>query len=388
MAQNPFSPALIDFSSLADLPTLYRKGQEYRREDDLREAFKDGFPRGPAGEIDYGTAYDLLAQHDPISAFKYASGHGQGGASVYGTPIYGIDPETGQTVLGAMTKDGGFQRLDTGGVVPTPGVQWQDFGSYRQPYNSRTAQPAGPAVPTTGSPPTGYVPPQQSFTRGGVGPEGGYMPGASPSEVAEQGARGKERGENINLLESMKSKLPGLYQTVQKLEDLSDKATYTTAGKLRDEGRKQLGMDPGGGAVARSEYVAIVDNQVLPLLRDTFGAQFTVEEGKSLRATLGDPDKSPQEKQAVLRAFIAQKVRDIQALSTRVNNGMPNTTSAVRTAPGGTVDVYNSGGGARPVPSQQQIQMLRQYANDPEARQTFEEFYGAGSADWFLQGGR
>jgi hypothetical protein len=32
-------------------------------------------------------------------------------------------------------------------------------------------------------------------------------------------------------------------------------------------------------------------------------------------ATLGDPDKSPQEKQAVLKAFIEQKRRDIEALA-------------------------------------------------------------------------
>ena len=67
------------------------------------------------------------------------------------------------------------------------------------------------------------------------------------------------------------------------------------------------------------EYVAKVDNQVLPLLRDTFGAAFTVKEGETLRATLGDPNKSPAEKKAVLRAFIEQKKRDVAALETRTN---------------------------------------------------------------------
>jgi hypothetical protein len=59
--------------------------------------------------------------------------------------------------------------------------------------------------------------------------------------------------------------------------------------------------------------MAMVDNQVLPMLRDTFGAQFTVKEGETLRATLGDPDKTPAEKKAVLEAFIEQKIRNIEA---------------------------------------------------------------------------
>jgi hypothetical protein len=84
---------------------------------------------------------------------------------------------------------------------------------------------------------------------------------------------------------------------------------------MYDLGRKQIGMDPREAAVARAEYISTVDNQVLPLLRDTFGAAFTQKEGDTLRATLGDPDKSPQEKQVVLKSFIEQKRRDLQALA-------------------------------------------------------------------------
>jgi hypothetical protein len=59
---------------------------------------------------------------------------------------------------------------------------------------------------------------------------------------------------------------------------------------------------------------------VLPMLRDTFGAAFTVKEGETLRATLGGDDKSPAEKQAILKAFIAQKKRDLDALTVRVGS--------------------------------------------------------------------
>ena len=56
----------------------------------------------------------------------------------------------------------------------------------------------------------------------------------------------------------------------------------------------------------------------LPLLRDTFGAAFTVKEGETLRATLGDPNYSPAEKDAVLSAFIDQKNNKVMALKRQI----------------------------------------------------------------------
>ena len=132
-------------------------------------------------------------------------------------------------------------------------------------------------------------------------------------------AAGKSHGEALEKKTSLESKLPGLMKVVSELDELADKATYTYAGQGRDFVERQLGMEPNESAVARAEYVAKVDNQVLPLLRDTFGAAFTVKEGETLRATLGDPNKSPAEKKAVLRAFIEQKKRDVAALETRTN---------------------------------------------------------------------
>jgi hypothetical protein len=130
-------------------------------------------------------------------------------------------------------------------------------------------------------------------------------------------SEGKALGEADSAYSSLTSKMPGLESVVKKLDSLSADATYTSTGQLIDTGRKQLGLDPRAAAVARSEYIAIVDNQVLPLLRDTFGAAFTQKEGETLRATLGDPDKSPSEKQAVLKAFIEQKRRDVEALGSQ-----------------------------------------------------------------------
>ena len=156
----------------------------------------------------------------------------------------------------------------------------------------------------------GFVPGSQEYKD--------FMATRGAGLVAESKAIGTAQGEAKASLESMSAKMPGLETVVSELNDLADRATYTLAGQAWDMSAKQLGLGPSDAAIARAEYIAKVDNQVLPLLRDTFGAAFTVKEGETLRATLGDPDKSPQEKKAVLNAFIEQKKRDIEALSRQV----------------------------------------------------------------------
>jgi hypothetical protein len=138
-------------------------------------------------------------------------------------------------------------------------------------------------------------------------------------EVAK--AKGKAVGEAKTSLASLQSKMPGLETVVGQLEKLGDKATYTLAGQAVDFVNRQLGGEPREAAVARQEYISMVDNQILPLLRDTFGAQFTQKEGESLKATLGDPNVHPAEKKAVLRAFIEQKKRNIEAAAAEAAGG-------------------------------------------------------------------
>jgi hypothetical protein len=150
-------------------------------------------------------------------------------------------------------------------------------------------------------------------------------------EKAIGSAEGKVQAETQSEYDSITSKMPGLYGVVDRLSQLAQDATYTAAGRAVDFGRSQLGMEPRDAAVARAEYTAIVDNQILPLLRDTFGAQFTNEEGLRLAKTLGDADKSPTEKAALLRAFIEQKERDIRGLETRL--GVGSTTGKTGRSP-------------------------------------------------------
>jgi hypothetical protein len=137
--------------------------------------------------------------------------------------------------------------------------------------------------------------------------------GEAAAVIAQGTADGKARASSGSELREMERNMPGLLSVASQLSALADVATYTKAGQVRDEARKQAGLEPTEGAIARAEYIAVVDNQVLPLLRQTFGAAFTAKEGETLKNTLGDPNKSPAEKKAVLDAFIQQKQRDIKA---------------------------------------------------------------------------
>jgi len=111
----------------------------------------------------------------------------------------------------------------------------------------------------------------------------------------------------------MNARLPRLEDVVAKLSALGKKATYTLTGQARDSFRRQTDQPVGEGAVARAEYIATVANEMLPLLKPTFGAAFTVDEGESLKATLGDPNASPEEKEAMLRSFIDAKIENIKS---------------------------------------------------------------------------
>lgn len=140
-----------------------------------------------------------------------------------------------------------------------------------------------------------------------------YAPQIKQQE-SKMGEIGKQEGEAAAKLQAMEAQYPNLINVTNQLSELGKKATYTKAGQARDILQREAGLPVGEGAIARSEYISKVDNEILPLLRQTFGAQFTEREGQALRATLGDPNKSPQEKDAVLRSFIAQKASEIESL--------------------------------------------------------------------------
>lgn len=127
-------------------------------------------------------------------------------------------------------------------------------------------------------------------------------------------AVGKEQGQAQSSLQYLDANMPKLEALVSNLDSLAGKATSTYAGQAVDFANRQLGIEPREAALARAEYVATIDNNILPLLRQTFGAQFTQKEGESLKATLGNVNASPGERRAVLQAFIQQKRAEVDAL--------------------------------------------------------------------------
>ncbi|HEX9595600.1 MAG TPA: hypothetical protein VF982_01880 [Anaerolineales bacterium] len=124
--------------------------------------------------------------------------------------------------------------------------------------------------------------------------------------------KARERGEILSEYDRAQASMPGLVEVVNKLKTLSDVATYTKSGQAFDVLSKELGFGATVGATARAKMESMVNNQILPLLRDTFGAQFTEKEGESLRKTMLDINAAPEQKKEILNSFIEQKMRDLE----------------------------------------------------------------------------
>jgi hypothetical protein len=147
-----------------------------------------------------------------------------------------------------------------------------------------------------------------------------HLPGITKAvKLAEKAAI--ERGDTLNDLQRSKAAMPGLTSAVDELKELAKIATSTWGGKLFDTAVKQTGFGATKGATARAKFISIINNQVLPLLKPTFGGSFSVQEGESLKATMGDPDATPEEKIAQLDSFINQKVRDIETKQRQLEVG-------------------------------------------------------------------
>jgi hypothetical protein len=226
-----------------------------------------------------------------------------------------------------------------GGQQPPATVQeWQYFNSLADDQKAQylRMKRASPYLDIG----TGFVQPDPlnpGQTTGGPIVKDNFTPAY---DAAAGTAGAKVDVENQAALDSLASKLPGLKNVVGELSGLAKTATYTQTGQLIDNVMRETGLEPSEAAVARTKYIAMVDNQVLPLLRDTFGAAFTVKEGETLRATLGNPNVSPVEKQAILEAFIEQKVRDLDAMKSRApGNGGGTAGGSKRTSTGVTYTV-------------------------------------------------
>jgi hypothetical protein len=235
-------------------------------------------------------------------------------------------------VAGLMAAGQAYGMLGGGDNTPSSVREWQYYNSLspEQKKEWLKNKRAGSTVDLGGT--------VKRFDAGGS-ETGNYTktlaPADQPENVAAKaaaGVTGAAMGDAAVQLETIQAQLPALNQVVDKLSRLGKTATYTKAGVAGNEILRQLGADVPQGAVDRTEYMSTVDNEILPLLRQTFGAAFTQKEGESLKATLGDPDKSPEEKDAVLRAFIEAKVREVESLQRRTGQA-PTAQPANAQAP-------------------------------------------------------
>lgn len=151
------------------------------------------------------------------------------------------------------------------------------------------------------------------------------------AKIAKAKAVAAKGADSESQLSAMEANLPTLNQTVSALKELGKIATYTTAGKVYDTAVRELGLSVPKGATARAKYIATVSNEVLPLLKATFGAAFTKAESDKLEATLGDPDMSPDEKDAQLDAFVESKMRQVESLRSAGGRMQSPATTPVAT---------------------------------------------------------
>ena len=140
-------------------------------------------------------------------------------------------------------------------------------------------------------------------------------------KLAEKAAT--ERGDVLNDLARAEAGLPGLIKATESLKELAVVATSTYGGRLFNAIAKESGWGSTKGGDARAKYIAIIDNQVLPLLKQTFGGAMTEGEGLRLSNTLGDPNATPEQKMLQTEAFIEQKLRDIEGLKAQAQKSQP-----------------------------------------------------------------
>lgn len=265
------------------------------------------------------------------------------------------NPSLGGSIPSAIQVNSAIQKaLDAGDTTTANRLAWlHRAGAYGiDTFPSDAAQP--PVVMPTPSAPANDMPALPRVSGVENIPTGGTIFNGGGSSIAAQQARNEamksaakeeaklkqqltynpqikqaeemaktRAGAEVELEERVAG-MPQLMNTVGELRRLGKKATYTLAGQGRDWATRQAGLPVGEGAVARKEYVSLVDNQILPLLRQTFGAQFTQAEGQSLKATLGDPNGSPEEKDAVLQSFINQKKQTINTLERQLGYPVTN----------------------------------------------------------------
>lgn len=161
-----------------------------------------------------------------------------------------------------------------------------------------------------------------------------YYGGQNPSlNLANLGQKGQEAydkalggdvaknyAEDLNTYNNLQANLPELEKMVDELAALAPKATHTKAGRVTDVIQRELLDRVTEGDKAASLYETKVNQNLLPLLRQTFGAAFTERDREALQKTLGDPFAHPDIKNETLKSFINNKRGEIEAKSRKLRS--------------------------------------------------------------------
>lgn len=140
-------------------------------------------------------------------------------------------------------------------------------------------------------------------------------------QKAKAREQGKQKATDIEKLQSIESNLPELQKRVSELKEIGSRATFTRLGTAKDFLSKEFRKKSTEGGKAKVEFMAKVDQTILPLLKQTFPGAISDDELKALRNTLGSATSSPEEKNLVLDAFIQQKIDDTKGLRRKL--GVP-----------------------------------------------------------------
>lgn len=279
MMANPFDVRVVNpLEALMASEQGYdtsRKYQSQRAQMDARALAQQDLASGDTR----GALARLIGAGDYQGASALSQYHSAANG-VYGTPIYGTDPQ-GNTVLGAMDKLGGFRRIDTGGVTPTPGIRSIDTGTGTMIIDSRTGRPVGGGAPQPGAmqPQAGPAvapmaqPPQQS--------PAGYIPKDVQGEAREK-RLGTEIGERQAELGKAKAGLESSEAALDRMR--------TVAMRIRNDpalGRITgwMGMvpnSPGGPAANVQAQLETLKSQV------AFGVLQAMREASKTGGALGN----------------------------------------------------------------------------------------------------